>query len=457
VILRGRDALLAPLREALRDAPADEADIYVHRRRASITRYSHSSIHQNAVSDDTQARVRAVVGKAVGIVQTNSLERHDLRRAVSDAAALAKASRPDDEWPGVADPEPEPHVKASSFDESTALADAAAQAAAIGAVCAAVPSGMRAAGTSQIELTEDAVANTNEVAVYAPTTMAYLRALVQSDDYVGSGYAEDLSLRADELHPAAVAERAVKKCALDRDRMQLAPGDYEAVFEELAVAEVLRIMSLTGLGAQAVREGRSFMSGRIGERVTGERFTLVDDGTNPRTIATPFDVEGTPRRAVPLVEHGFAKGPVYDRTSAKATGARSTGHAADPTRYAAGGHAGNLLMPGGSAMREQLIGSVERGVLITRFHYTNTPDPRAATMTGTSRDGTFLIENGKISRALANVRYTMSALDLFAGIELLGPERLARDWWSSNGMGSIFCLVPPMKVRRATITGSSPL
>jgi predicted Zn-dependent protease len=114
-------------------------------------------------------------------------------------------------------------------------------------------------------------------------------------------------------------------------------------------------------------------------------------------------------------------------------------------------------MAGGTATRAELIGAIRRGILITRFHYTNTPDPRAATMTGTTRDGTFLIEDGKITHALANVRYTMSALDLFAGIDLLGPQRLARDWWSSNGMGSVMCLVPPMKVRRATITGSSPL
>jgi len=316
---------------------------------------------------------------------------------------------------------------------------------------------MRAAGTSQIEVTEDAVANTRGVAAYAPATMAYLRTLALSDRYVGSGYAEELSMRADALHPTAIAARAAEKCALDRDRTQLAPGDYEAVFEELAVAEVLRILSLTGLGGQSVREGRSFMTGRIGERVTGENFTLLDHAMDARTIAVPFDVEGTPKQKVTLVDRGVARGPVYDRTSAKAMGARSTGHAADPSRYAAGGHAGHLAMAGGPATREQLIGSVRHGILITRFHYTNTPDPRAATMTGTTRDGTFLIEDGKIARALANVRYTMSALDLFSGIELLGPQRLARDWWSSNGMGSVICLVPPIKVRRATITGSSPL
>ena len=451
--LRGADALLTPLREALRDAPADEADAYVHRRRAAITRYSHSSIHQNALSDETAVRLRAIVGRAVGVVTTNSLAVPDLRRALADAAALARASRPDDDWPGVA--EPAPIASAAAYDEATARADAAAQAGLVARVCAAIPKTMRAAGTSQLEVTEDAVANTRGVGAYAPGSLAYLRALVLGDQ--GSGYAEDLAWRADLLDAEAVADRASTKCALDRDRVQLAPGDYEAVFEELAVAEILRIVSLTGLGGQSVREGRSFMAGRIGERVTGERFSLFDDPLDPRTLGVPFDVEGTPKRRVALVEGGVARGPVYDRASAKAMGARSTGHAADPSRYASGGHAGNLTMSGGSATREGLIGAVARGILITRFHYTNTPDPRAATMTGTTRDGTFLIENGKITRALANVRYTMSALELFAGIDLLGAQRLARDWWSSNGMGSVVCLVPPMKVRRATITGSSPV
>src|SRR5438094_10620126 len=103
-ILRGEDAILAPLREALQDVAADEADAHVHRRRAAISRYSHSSIHQNAVSDETHVRVRAIVGKAVGVVTTNSLAVTDLRRALADAADLARTSRPDDEWPGVAEP-----------------------------------------------------------------------------------------------------------------------------------------------------------------------------------------------------------------------------------------------------------------------------------------------------------------------------------------------------------------
>jgi predicted Zn-dependent protease len=454
VTARGRDAMLAPLQDALSGAKADEAELWVHRRRSAIARYAKNEIHQNAVADETQVQARVVIGKAVGIASANSLDTADLRRLVADATAAARESAPNADWPGLS--EPAPMSDARAFDADTARADAAIQADAVRRVTAAVKArGYRAAGTHQIEVTEDALANTNGVAAYAPSTMAYLRALVASE--TGTGWAEDLGWSTRSLDADGVAARAIEKAALDHDRTQLAPGDYEAVFEELAVAEVLRFMALTGLTGQTLKDGRSFMAGRIGEQVTGPLFSLWDDALDARTLAIPFDVEGTPKRRVTLVEGGVAKGVVHDRQSARWFDTQSTGHAADPRRYGVGGHSGNLTMAGGDAKREQLIRAVRRGVLITRFHYTNTPDPKRATMTGTTRDGTFLIEDGRITRALANVRYTMSALDLFSGIEVLGPQRLARDWWSSNGMGSIACLCPPIKVARATITGSSPI
>ncbi len=451
----GPEGILDPLRSALRGVTGEEAELWAHRRRSAITRYAKNEVHQNAASDELYVQARVAVDGAVGIASANSLEPADLHRLLADARAVAELSLPNADWPGLA--EPRPIAEPTAWDPSTANADALGQADAVRVIAdVARQGGMRAAGTHQIELTEDAVANTNGVAAYAPATMAYVRALALAD-HGGSGWGEDLAWTIASLQPAAVAARAVEKAALDHDHLQLDPGDYEAVFEELAVAEVLRFMSLTGLTGQSLRDGRSFMAGRIGEQVTGPRFSLWEDALDRRTLAIPFDVEGTPKRRVALVEKGVARGVVHDRQSARLLGTASTGHAADPRRYASGGHAANLTMAGGDATRDALIASVRRGVLITRFHYTNTPDPKRATMTGTTRDGTFLIENGEVTRALANVRYRMSALDLFAGIDLLGPQRLVRDWWSSNGMGSIVCLAPAVKVARATITGSSPL
>ena len=450
----GPDALQAPLAKALKESGLGEASLWVHRRKAAITRYSHSSIHQNAMSDETHVRAQAIVGSAIGAASGNSLEPGALRDLLDRAADLARLQTPNADWPGL--PAPARYRTPTAFDAATAELAAADQALPIGRIAElSAAAGFRAAGTHSVDIVEDAVANTNGVTAYAPMTVAYQRALVLGE-HGGSGYADDLSHRASDLDPDGIAQRAIAKCDLDRDRLQLEPGDYEAVFEEDAVAEILRIMSITGLSGQSVNEGRSFLAGAIGQQVTGPKFTLHDDALHPGQLALPFDVEGTPRQRVTLVDRGVAVGPVHDRWSAKAAGSASTGHAADPARYGRGGHAGNLVMAGGTATREQLIGSVTRGILITRFHYTNTPDPKRATMTGTTRDGTFLIEDGKITRALANVRYTMSALELFGGIDLLGPQRLVRDWWSTNGMGSIVCLAPAMKVSRATITGSSP-
>jgi predicted Zn-dependent protease len=456
----GHEAMLAPLRSALRDVKSGEVELWAHRRRSAITRYAKDEVHQNALADETYVQARVAVKNAVGVASANSLEPADLRRLIADARAAAELSVPNADWPGLAGPSTfgEPR----SFDATTADANALEQAGPIREIAAAAKAkGMRSAGTHQVELVEEAIANTNGAAAYAPMTWAYLRALVLTDKG-GSGWGEDLAQRTAALDTAGVAERAIAKAARDHDRAQLDPGDYEAVFEELALAEVLRFVSLTGLTGQTLKDGRSFMAGadgktRFGEQVTGPKLSLWDDALDPRTLAIPFDPEGTPKKRVTCLESGIARAVVHDRQSARWSGAQSTGHAADPRRYAPGGHAGNLTMAGGDATREQLIASVKKGVLITRFHYTNTPDPKRATMTGTTRDGTFLIENGEITRALANVRYRMSALDLFAGIDLMGKQRLVRDWWSSNGMGSIVCLAPAVKVARATFTGSSPL
>jgi predicted Zn-dependent protease len=371
VTVLGRDAMLAPLQDALRDAKADEAELWVHRRRSAISRYAKNEIHQNAVADETLVQARTVVGSAVGIANANSLDPADLRRLVADACAAARESAPNADWPGLA--EPAPASEPNAYDAETARADAASQADAIKRITAAVKvRGFRAAGTHQIELTEDALANTKGASAYAPSTLAYLRALVTSD--TGTGWAEDLGWSTRSLDPSDVAARAIEKAALDRDRTQLPPGDYEAVFEELAVAEVLRFMSLTGLSGQTLKDGRSFMAGRFGEQVTGPRFSLWDDALDARTLAVPFDVEGTPKQRVALVEGGVAKGVVHDRQSARWFDTRSTGHAADPRRYSVGGHAGNLTMA--AATRSANSSSVRRDAAcssrasITRTHRT---------------------------------------------------------------------------------------
>src|SRR5258708_25934261 len=203
----GPDALLDPLQKALTDSGLGEAELWVHRRHAAITRYSNSSIHENAVSEEPPVPARAIAGSAAGSVSGNSLEPDALRELLERAAALARLQAPNADWPGLA---PRAELRAAhAFDGATATLDAAEHARAIGRICEAVEArGLRAAGTHSVDVTQDAVANPNGLAAHPPATLAYLRPLLLGD-HGGSGYADDLSQRAAALDPHGIAARAI--------------------------------------------------------------------------------------------------------------------------------------------------------------------------------------------------------------------------------------------------------
>jgi predicted Zn-dependent protease len=181
------------------------------------------------------------------------------------------------------------------------------------------------------------------------------------------------------------------------------------VLEPAATAELVGLLSYCGFGALAEQEGRSFLSGRLGERITGESVTIVDDATDPRTIALPFDFEGVPKRPVTLLERGVAVGVVHDTYTASRAQTRSTGHAL-PAPNSYGPLATSLVMSPGDSSLDELIEGTQRGLLVTRFFYTNILDPRQTTFTGMTRDGLYLIEGGKVVGAAKNMRVTDSVL-----------------------------------------------
>jgi predicted Zn-dependent protease len=299
------------------------------------------------------------------------------------------------------------------------------------------------------------VVNSLGVSAYVPRTFAYLRAL--PDNGEGTGYADGLSYCAGDLDPEDIARRAILNCERNRAQRHVPPGQYEAVLGELCVAEALSFLAAHGLNGQAYEEGRSFVSGRLGERVTGSNVTIWDDATDARNLAAAADGEGVPKRFLPLIESGHARGVAYDSYTAFHVGKESTGHAAGTGANYYGPVPVNLFMQGDTATLDDMIRATEHGLLLTRFHYTHCPDPKRVVLTGTTRDGTFLIERGEIVCAAENLRLTQSVPELFAGIQLLGTPRLVQDWWSSNGMGRITSYCPPVKVERAVFTSGTEL
>ena len=452
----GQDQALELLQSVLAMVPADEAEATLLVEDQALTRFANSVIHQNVAQRNTRLAVRAVVNGATGVAITNRLDPEGKRWVADQAAAIAQLQPPDPDFPGL--PSGGSSREAATFFEASAAVNPALRAEGIRVIVdAAARLGFVATGAYRTEVNELGVANTAGAAAYAPLTLASLRTVVDANPPQGvgflTGYADAISRDVSQIDPHAIAERAVGKCAINRNPQPLAPGSYVTILEEIAVADLLRFLARLGLSAQAVQEGRSFAVDKMDQRVCGKNFTLWDDAADPRGLAQPFDWEGVPAQQLTLIEEGVLRGLAHDSQSAAKESQASTGHAT--FKFAGFGPAWaaptHLFVSPGKVSRQDLVAGVERGVLVTRFHYTHCPDPQRVVATGTTRDGTFLIEDGRITGALRNLRFTQSVLETFSNIEALcdAPE-LHLDWW-----GSAAHHAPAMRVRSFQFTGGT--
>lgn len=448
-----RERVLEVLDKCLRYSQADQAEVVVLGGDTYLTRYATNYIHQNTAESNAHVYVRTVFGKKVGLATTNALDDESLRATVRLSEDTARVQ------PDLADfvslPGPEPGDEADvvaagpAYAERTASFTADERAEAVGRITAlSRREGFEAAGAFQTGVFMVGVANSLGVRRYAETTRASLTAIVMGP--TGSGYADDLSVDAGAIDPERVAEVAVRKCRDSQDPVAVEPGEYEVVLEPAAVADMVTFLGYLGLGALAFQEGRSFASGNIGKPVTGEQFTLWDDGTDPAGLPFPFDFEGVRRRKVMLIEDGVVKNVVYDSyTAGREEGRTSTGHALPPDmRY--GPLPLNMFVKTGDATLEEMIASTKRGLLVTRFHYTNPLHPVLTLITGMTRDGTFLIENGKVKGPVKNMRFTQGILPAFAAIEAISKEARLCDMF---GLGAVSA--PAMKISSFTFTGQT--
>jgi PmbA protein len=462
--MMGRERVLGIAHQALASVPADEVEVMVLAEESALTRYSGSAIHQNIERADLLVSVRVIAGGGMGQAYTSSASPEALREAGRKALEIARARR------GTAKAGFAPGGEVAelrSYYEATAACGPEERAAVVGQMAGiAAEAGFVIHGAFQVDRTEMGVVTTAGAEQYAPLTMAAIRVAVASEEG-GTGFAEGVSRDVAELQPEALALRAREKCRLNRGRESLPPGEYETILEELAVADLVRFLGTLGLNGQALQEGRSFAAGRIGERLMDGRITLRDDPWDARGLVVPFDPEGTPKRPLTLIEGGIVRGVVHDRMTALEARTESTGHAAPPDPEAMMGYPapGNMFMEGGASSLEEMIAGTERGVLVTSFHYTNSPDPRRVVVTGMTRDGTYLVEDGKITRALHNQRFHQSVVDMLNNVAAIGADpQLHRDWWCGGGIsmqhgivGVTAHHVPALKVGRFRFIGESPV
>lgn len=483
--LQGRDKLFEQLEAATKAAPTNtEVELVLEARQVGVTRYAHNRIHQNVSQLDNRLWVRVLWNNILATVECHSLAPAQIREAINQAATIARLSRGGQSSQKAArqfasntddsgyntEPKaenlvvPEAYNDQVSFYDSTAFQAPFQRAEAIATMVEAIKmAGFEGYGTYLNSVSELAVVNTRGLRSYGNSTSSYLKVLVErgsgeseATDGLGSGFADQLSRDVNQLDPVATVNSAIEKCRLNVNQIELPPGSYAAVLEPDAVADMVRFVVLSGCGAEQLQDGRSFMSSRFGESVTGANINLWEDPYHPGAMPFALDYDGLRSRAVPLIINGRAAGVTYDlKTAARTPGRVSTGHAPDPDLNWEGPVPVHVVMQSGARSLPELIGNMSRGLVITRLHYTHCPDPKRVVATGTTRDGTFLVENGEIVAAVKNMRFTQSILELLAGVEEFGHAKTCRDWWAANGMASNYYYLPALRVANCTFTGTT--
>lgn len=442
----GRDAALSLAQPALETSGGAGIEVLVIHGWGGLTRFAGSAIHQSTAQEETAVRVRAVRDGRVGISSTNDLRPLGIETAARSALEMAELAAPDPLFPGLAPAAEAP--AGDGFDPATPATTPAARAETVAELVGQCGAGFSAAGAFETGALEVAVANTEGLAAHGVRSKASITAVVSGGEG-GAGFAERAAGRAGDLDAAEIGRTAFAKARDSQRPRDVDVGDYEVVLEPAAVATLLGFLSYLGFGGRALAEGRSCFSGREGERLMSELVSIWDDAVSADTIGLPFDFEGTPKRRVDLVREGVFVGGVHDRRSAGQTQGESTGHALPPPNPE-GPLPLNLFMATGEATADEMIASTRRGLLVTRFHYSNIVHPKEAVITGMTRDGTWLIEDGAVTSPVKNLRFTESIIEALGRVEMTGSAAvLASEFFFEASR------VPAVRIGSFRFTGKS--
>jgi PmbA protein len=422
----------------------------------SLTRFANNTIHQNVSETNEVASLRVAFDGKTARATTNRFDDESLKRAVQSAESIAKVEEPDPDRLELAKAEegkiPDPPQR--WFDRTAAITPGD-RAEAVGKIVqVAKKNKLVTAGIYSSSQSAEAVVNSNGLSVFHRQTAAEVSITMLADD--SSGWQKANAPDVNNFDPVILAEIAARKARDSRDPKELAPGKYTVILEPAAVLDLLGFM-FWDFGGLAILDQRSFLNNRIGTKLFGENISIVDDVGHPLQSNAPFDGEGVRRRRVSLVENGVVRRVVYARSTAermrrseaavKVGEITVTGHGF-PLPNEMGEAPTNIVFvtPGEEQTVEQMIAGTERAILITRLWYIREVDPYEKILTGMTRDGTFLVEGGKVKHGIRNFRFNQSLIETLNNVEAMSHAARA------SGEEAFDMVVPAMKVRGFNFT-----
>ena len=435
-------------------ATADEVECLFYGGKSALTRFANNTIHQNVAEENYGVSVRTVFGGRTARATTNRFDDESLRNVVTASESLARVQEPDSDLLPVPSPDEASNKTAGSaqpsrhFGETAALTPAQ-RADAVGQIVAiAQKRKLTAAGIFASSESVEGIFNSRGISAWHTQTSAEVSITMLAADSSGWQKANSPDVaRLDSAHLAQIsAEKAVKSAA----PREVEPGKYTVILEPAAVLDTVGF-AFYDFGGLAILDQRSFLNNRIGTKLFGDNISIWDDVAHPLQSGSPFDGEGMPRQRAQLVENGVVKRLVYSRVSAEKM--KKSEYAAKVGPIEATGHGFPIPNEIGEAPMnivfesarepqtvEQMIASTERGILVTRLWYIREVDPYEKILTGMTRDGTFLVENGKVVCGLRNFRFNQSVIDMLSNVEAMSPPV------RTSGEESFDMVVPAMKV-----------
>ena len=441
--LVSRDEAQRLIESAIKLSRADAIEVNLGGGKQRNVRFAANQMSTAGMVTDVSMVVSSSFGPKHAITTTNDLSPEGIERAVRQSEAIARLA-PDDPEAMPRLPQQNVAPVTAAWNEQTANLDAAdcARAALSALGPARTKASIQAAGFLQVDANVNSLGNNAGLFLYHRGTKANYTLTVRTNDGTGSGWAGAEEPAFGNIDFARISNRAIEKAELSRNPVAVEPGRYTVILEPQAVGDLVTLVAFYA-DARSADEGRSpFVKqgggNKIGEKIVDERVSLYSDPYDPKILCDPFDGEGFPLTRREWIAKGVLKELQYGRFWAKKQGKQPTGGA------------NNVVLAGGNTSREQMIASTQRGILVSRLWYLREVDPRTLLYTGLTRDGTFLIENGKVTKAIKNMRFNESPLFMLNNIEALGPqERVA-------GVEALIpCVMPLLKARDFNFTSLS--
>ena len=437
---------------------ADEVEITLATNTGEYFRFGNNELGQSQHTKSRNLSVRVTSAKRQARATTGRLERSLVEKTVRKALARARAAPEDPDYLPML--EPQRYRTVERYYERTLEAPAELKAGHVGfAIDLAKKNGLLASGVLGTSTDHFSTLNTTGLEAHYKGTTGHFSITMDADNGNQTGYALSTFSDIRNLNPEKVSETALERALLNKNQADIPPGKYDVVIDPYAWSETLFFLTVSAtagytpdFGMRQYKEGRSYLSGRMGEKIIGENITIEDDVSHPLQTGPPFDGEGYPKSSLALVENGVLRNLASSRISAhRYSDATPTGHEL-PLPNPLGELPTNLVIRGrgGTKTPEELVEELDRGLLLTRLWYVREVEPRSKTVTGMTRDGTFLVEKGEIKGPVKNVRFNQSLLELFSNVEELSePVR------STSPFGGPTIVQPGVLARDFNFTGVS--